>query len=104
MQASNLKTGRTDMKTLVQDAQDLFREATSTTGMKAEELRDKGMALLESAIGKAQDVQAAAVETGKEIATSADDYVHDNPWQSVAISAGIGVAIGFALGCLATRR
>ena len=97
MQTSNLKTGRTDMKTLVQDAQDLFREATSTTGMKAEELRDKGMALLESAIGKAQDVQAAAVETGKEIATSADDYVHDNPWRAVAVAATIGVLAGLLI-------
>ncbi|MDP9109472.1 MAG: DUF883 domain-containing protein, partial [Pseudomonadota bacterium] len=58
MMTSPLKTGRTDMKTLVQDAQDLFREATSATGMKADELRTKGMALLETAVSKAQDVQA----------------------------------------------
>ena len=97
METSNLKTGRTDMKTLVQDAQELFREATSTTGMKAEELRNKGMALLESAMSKAQDVQAAAVETGKEIATSADDYVHDNPWRAVAVSATVGVLVGLLI-------
>ncbi len=97
MLTSNLKTGRTDMKTLVQDAQDLFREATSATGMKADELRSKGMALLETAMTKAQDVQAAAVETGKELATNADDYVHENPWRAVAVSATIGMLVGLLI-------
>ena len=97
MQTSHLKTGRTDMKTLMQDAQDLFREATSATGMKAEEMRSKGMALLETAMNKAQDVQAAAVETGKEIATNADDYVHENPRRAVAVSAAVGVLIGLLI-------
>ena len=97
MLTSNLKTGRTDMKTLVQDAQDLFREATSATGVKADELRGKGMALLETAMSKAQDVQAAAVETGKELATNADDYVHENPWRAVAVSATVGMLVGLLI-------
>lgn len=97
MLTSNLKTGRTDMKTLVQDAQDLFREATSATGIKADELRSKAMALLETAVTKAQDVQAAAVETGKELATNADDYVHENPWRAVAVSATVGMLVGLLI-------
>lgn len=97
MLTSNLKTGRTDMKTLVQDAQDMFREATSATGMKADELRNKGMALLETAVTKAQDVQAAAMETGKELATNADDYVRENPWRAVAVSATVGVLVGLLI-------
>lgn len=98
MQTSQeLTTSRSDMKALVQDAQNLFREATATTGMKADELRSKGMALLETAMHKAQDVQAAAMETGKEIATTADEYVHDNPWRAVAVSATVGVLIGLLI-------
>lgn len=97
MLTSHLKTGRTDMKTLVQDAQDLFREATSATGVKADELRSRGMELLESAMTKAHDAQVAAVETGKEIATTADDYVHENPWRAVAVSATIGVLVGLLI-------
>ena len=38
MKASTLKTTRSDMKTLVKDAQELFREATSATGERADEL------------------------------------------------------------------
>lgn len=97
MLTSHLKTGRTDMKTLVQDAQDLFREATSATGVKADELRGRGMELLETAKVRAHDAQIAAIETGKEIATSADDYVHENPWRAVAVSATVGLLVGLLI-------
>ncbi len=94
MKASTLKTTRSDMKTLVKDAQDLFREAASATGDRADELRTRGLQLLDSAVSKAQEVQTVAIETGKEIAEKTDDYVHENPWRAVAISAGIGVVLG----------
>jgi ElaB/YqjD/DUF883 family membrane-anchored ribosome-binding protein len=85
------------MKTLVRDAQDLFREATSSTGVKAEELREKGLMLLDAAMEKAQEVQAAALETGKEVAQTADEYVHQNPWKAVAISSAVGLLVGMLL-------
>jgi ElaB/YqjD/DUF883 family membrane-anchored ribosome-binding protein len=97
MKANTLKTTRTDIRTLVKDAQELFREATTVTGEKADELRNRGLQLLDSAMGKAQEVQAAAVETGKELAGKTDDYVHENPWRAVAISAGVGLLLGLLI-------
>ena len=97
MLASNVKTVRNDMKTLMKDAQDLFREATSATGEKADELRAKGLGMLETAMTKAQEVQTAALETGKEMAESADDFVKENPWKAVAISAGVGLLVGMLI-------
>jgi ElaB/YqjD/DUF883 family membrane-anchored ribosome-binding protein len=94
---TNVKTARTDMRTLVKDAQDLFRQATSATGDKAELLRTQGLNLLDSAVSKAQEVQAAAVQTGKEVAETTDTYVQENPWKAVAISAGVGVLIGMLI-------
>ena len=97
MQTSNIKTVRNDMRTLIKEAQDLFREATYTTGDKADELRARGMALLESALAKAQEVQTVAMETGKEVAETTDAFVKENPWKAVAISAGVGVLIGMLI-------
>ena len=97
MMQSNLKTARTDMKTLLQDAQDLFRQATSATGEKADMLRTQGSNLLDSALTRAHEVQTAAMETGKEMAESTDMYVQENPWKSVAISAVAGVVVGMLL-------
>ena len=95
--SQELTTSRSDMKSLVQNAQDLFREATTSTGIKADELRTKGMALLETAMQKAQDVQAAALETSKELASTADEYVQENPWRAVAVSATVGVLVGLLI-------
>lgn len=94
MLENNIKTVRNDMKTLLKDAQDLFREATSVTGVRAEELRERGQVLLDAAMAKAQEMQAAALETGKEIAKTTDEYVHENPWKAVAIAAGAGLVLG----------
>ena len=82
---NNLKTVRTDLRSLLRDAQDLFREATSSTGMKADDLRERGLELLDTALVKAQDLQSVALDTSKEVVDTADSYVKDNPWRAVAI-------------------
>jgi ElaB/YqjD/DUF883 family membrane-anchored ribosome-binding protein len=97
MKATTLKTTRTDIRTLVKDAQELFREATTVTGEKADDLRNRGLQLLDSAMVKAQEVQTVALETGKELAEKTDDYVHENPWGAVAISAGVGLLLGMLI-------
>ena len=94
MLANNVKTVRNDMKTLLSDAQELFREATAATGDKADLLRQKGIAMLEAATSKAQEMQTAVVQTGKEMAETADDYVKENPWKAVGIAAGVGLLVG----------
>lgn len=87
MLETTIKT-RSDLKGLLMDAQDLFRDATSATGSKADELRSKGLTLLDAAIEKAQDAQSVAVTTSKEMAHSAGEYVRENPWKADAIVAG----------------
>ncbi|HEX8887244.1 MAG TPA: DUF883 family protein [Noviherbaspirillum sp.] len=98
MLENNLKTVRTDLRSLLRDAQDLFREATSSTGMKADDLRERGLELLDTALVKAQDLQSVALDTSKEVVDTADSYVKDNPWRAVAISAGVGVLLGMMIG------
>lgn len=92
------KVAKTDIQTLLDDAQVMFKEAASLTGDKADELRLKAQELLEDALDKAHALQAAAVEKGKEVAVTADTYVRDNPWRAVAISAGVGIVAGLLLG------
>lgn len=97
MLTSNIKTVRNDMKTLVKDAQELFREAGHATGEKAEELRAKGLVLLDSAMEKAHEMQAIAIEKGKVAARTTDEFVHENPWKAVGIAAGAGLLIGMLI-------
>ena len=86
-----------DIQSLLADAEDLLKQAANTTGERASELSDKGLALLKQAKERASDVQVAAVEKSKQAARATDGYVHDHPWQAVGIAAGIGVVTGLLL-------
>lgn len=93
-----LATAQSDVKTLVKDAQALLTAAAALTGEKAEEMRARGMQLLDVAMGKASQVQGQAVVKGKELAHTADVYVKDNPWRTIAAAAGVGLLVGVILG------
>jgi ElaB/YqjD/DUF883 family membrane-anchored ribosome-binding protein len=95
---SNIEVVKKDMDNLVKDAQELFHAAALLTGEKADELRNRGMRMLDMAVDKAQQAQAAAVRTGKEMALTADDYVKENPWRAVAVAGGVGLVLGILLG------
>ena len=38
------------------------------------------------------------IDTTKQAARVADDYVHDKPWQAIGIAAGVGLIIGLLIG------
>ena len=93
-----VNTAQPDVKTLVRDAQTLLTAAAALTGEKAEELRGRGMQMLDVAIGKASQAQGQAMVKGKELAQTADVYVKDNPWRTIAAAAGVGLLVGVILG------
>lgn len=94
---SNLKVVNNDVKTLVTDAQALLQAAATLTGEKAEEVRDRGMQMLDSALQKAEDAQASALLAGKEMAASANGYAKENPWRLITVAAGVGLLAGVVL-------
>jgi ElaB/YqjD/DUF883 family membrane-anchored ribosome-binding protein len=93
-----INSAQADVKTLVKDAQTLLTAAAALTGEKADELRGRGMQLLDVAMGKASQVQGQALVKGKELAHTADVYVKDNPWRTIAAAAGVGLLVGVILG------
>jgi len=95
---NGLNTTSADMKVLVKDAQSLLSAAASLTGDKADELRSRGMELLDRAMGKASQYQGQAVVKSKELAHTADVYVKDNPWRTVVAAASVGLLVGIVLG------
>lgn len=97
MPESTITTARNDLKSLVRDAQALFDEATAASGAKADELRSKGMKMLDHAISRAHDLQEAALQKGRKIAHDTDDYVHEHPWRAIGIAGAVGVLIGMLI-------
>ena len=89
-----------DVKVVLNDAEDLLKQAASSTGDRAAELRDRAMASLRRTREALYDAQDALLERGRKAARATDDYVHDNPWQAI----GIAGLTGLLLGLLIARR
>ncbi len=98
MLESNLEVINTDANKLAKDAHALFQAAAALSGEKAEEMRIRAVNLLETAMLKAQDAQTNAIIASKKMAASADGYVKENPWRTVAVAAGMGLLTGVILG------
>lgn len=89
-----IPTEHWDVEKLLRRAAELLSEAKASTGEKAEQLRGKAAELLEVARTKAD----IAARKGKDVALSTDEFVKQNPWQAVAIGAGIGLLVGVLAG------
>lgn len=90
----------TDVKSGLSNVEELLREAASSTGERANELRASAMAALRNTRESLVDLQDSVFERGKAAARATDDYVHDNPWRSL----GMAVAVGFVIGLLINKR
>jgi ElaB/YqjD/DUF883 family membrane-anchored ribosome-binding protein len=88
------------VKSSLTDAENLLREAASSSGDKANELRDRAIISLKRTREALYDAQDAVLERGRKAARATDDYVHDNPWQAI----GIAGVTGLLLGLLIARR
>jgi len=97
MSEINKERFMSDIKTVLSDAEDLLKQAASATGERASELRETALTRLKQAKEKAADAQVVVVERGKKAARATDDYMHEHPWASIGIAAGVGVLIGLLI-------
>jgi ElaB/YqjD/DUF883 family membrane-anchored ribosome-binding protein len=87
-----------DLRVVVADAEELLKLTAGEMGEGAVQLRERLQERLVHAKEGLADLQVSATETAKAAGRAADDYVHDHPWRSVAIGAGVGLIIGLLMG------
>jgi len=87
-----------DFKVVVADAEELLKATAGQAGDKAAALREKLQVQLTNAKHNLAEAQEKALEKAKAVGRATDDYVHDNPWRSVGVAAGIGLVIGLLIG------
>jgi len=87
-----------DFKVVVADAEELLRATANQAGDKAVELRGKIQSRLADAKVRLAEAESVVVDKAKLVGRAADDYVHDNPWRSVGVAAGIGFIAGLLIG------
>lgn len=87
-----------DMRAVVSDAEDLVRLSAGDASEGARALRERLQTNLAQARQKLADLQDAASERLRVAGHAADDFVHENPWRSIAIGTGIGLLVGMLIG------
>jgi len=86
------------VKSALDEAEVLLKKAAAETGEKASELREQALDQLRRTRLALYDVQDSLVEKSRQAVRATDDYVHDNPWQAITISAAAGLLIGLLIG------
>ena len=89
-----------DFKALTADTEELLRATANQTGERASAVRARVEERLRKAKEAADELREDVVERSRAAAEAADRTVHDHPWESVAVAAGVG----FILGVLTSRR
>ena len=91
------EAGRSEWNRLVADVEDLVKKVANVDDAEIAEIRSKVEHTLAEARTSA-NAGIAAVRGRAEDATEAtDEYVRENPWQSVGIAAGVGLLLGLLL-------
>ena len=95
--AGNKEKLVSDLKTLVTDAEELFKVTASQAGERIAAARQKiEQSLIEGKKALAY-AETTLLKKSKECAEIADDYVRENPWGAVGVAAAVGLALGLLI-------
>jgi ElaB/YqjD/DUF883 family membrane-anchored ribosome-binding protein len=86
-----------DLRAVVSDAEALVAATAGDVGSQAETARKRAAESLAHARARLHTLEQQAKERVTAAAHEADHYVHENPWQSIAIAAGVGALVGILL-------
>jgi len=83
-----------DLKNVVSDAETWLRSGSSLSGDDLKAAKAKFERTLVSAKDGIIAMEEAVVEKTKATVKATDDYVQENPWKAIGISAAVGVLVG----------
>lgn len=86
-----------DLKTVMRDAEALIKATSAQTGEKIQEVRARAEESLRQARERLSVIEAEALKHAREVAEATEEYVRENPWQSLGIAAGIGLVLGILI-------
>ena len=86
-----------DFKAVVDDAEELLRHAARDAGEGYEEARARLERSLKAARVELESMEKAVLDGTRRAARATDGYVHEHPWESVGIGAGLGLLLGMLI-------
>lgn len=101
LELDNLKEGQRklteELRNVVHDAQEMLNHQIESADDSYRDARKKLAQSVERANRQLQGAERAVFEQTKKVARETDHYVHDHPWESVGLGAGIGLLVGLLI-------
>jgi ElaB/YqjD/DUF883 family membrane-anchored ribosome-binding protein len=89
-----------EIKNLIADVEDLMARIADLKDADVVRVRSKVQQAVDATKQSLADGTDALRQRAQDVASTADDYVRQSPWQAVGIAALVGAVVGI----LATRR
>jgi ElaB/YqjD/DUF883 family membrane-anchored ribosome-binding protein len=85
------------LQAVIRDSEALLKASASFAGDKIDQAKTQAAETLAAAKQRLADMQQGIVGQTREYAQLGDEYVRENPWQSVGFAALAGFVIGAVL-------
>jgi ElaB/YqjD/DUF883 family membrane-anchored ribosome-binding protein len=79
------------------DVEELLRRVSNVGDQEISRLRYRVESSIDHARAATREGARMAVESTRKAARVTDEYVHDNPWKAIGITAVVGVLLGALL-------
>ena len=97
---TNTSTERlmTDFLTVVRDTENLLKATAGDASERAAKARAHAEESLHKARARMSELEHDLAARTREAAQKTNAYVHDNPWPSIGVAAGVGLLVGLLIG------
>jgi ElaB/YqjD/DUF883 family membrane-anchored ribosome-binding protein len=93
-----------ELQQLTGHVEDLLGKVADDQSPHLQELRNRVSQTIRSAKSAVSRADTVALDALKNAASSAEDYVRENPWVAVGVIAGVAASLGFLAGYMAAPR
>jgi ElaB/YqjD/DUF883 family membrane-anchored ribosome-binding protein len=87
-----------DIKSVISDAEEMLSATAGQVGDQVATLRARVQTRLHDAKVRLGEAEAVLVAKTKAAARATDAYVHESPWTSIGVAAGVGLLLGLVIG------
>ena len=83
-----------ELRLMVADAEELLFSTANQTGEETTAARVRIQKSLHAVKCRLIEAETAVIERTRQAVKATDQYVHDNPWKAIGISACTGIIVG----------
>ena len=86
-----------DLRQGIADSEEMLKLTANEVSAGASQLRERVRERIQQAKSELLHLQKVTVAKAKAAGHATDEFVHENPWKSIGIAAGLGLVVGLLI-------